>query len=63
MDDTVDTMEGGGEGVEDEREGVGGEAVIVVSVVTLAALRAGLNVFSVVPGVSQITPLAFMVSL
>ena len=66
VDDTVDTMEGGGDGVE-------GDAEIVVKVVALAAdivdafvafLVGRVRVESAVPGVvSQITPLAFMVSL
>ena len=66
VDDTVDTMEGGGDGVE-------GDAGIVVKVVALAAdivdafvafLVGRVRVESAVPGVvSQITPLAFMVSL
>ena len=66
VDDTVDTMEGGGDGIE-------GDAEIVVKVVALAAdivdafvvfLVGHVRVDSPVPGVvSQITPLAFMVSL
>ena len=66
VDDTVDTMEGGGDGIE-------GDAEIVVKVVALAAdivdafvafLVGRVRVESAVPGVvSQITPLAFMVSL
>ena len=66
VDDTVGTMEGGGDGIE-------GDAEIVVKVVALAAdivdafvafLVGRVRVESAVPGVvSQITPLAFMVSL
>ena len=66
VDDTVGTMEGGGDGIE-------GDAEIVVKVVALAAdivdafvafLVGHVRVDSPVPGVvSQITPLAFMVSL
>ena len=77
VDDTVDTMEGGGDGEEDRDgdagDGVGGDAEIVVKVVALAAdivdafvafLVGRVRVDSPVPGVlSQITPLAFMVSL
>ena len=77
VDDTVDTMEGGGDGEEDRDgdagDGVGGDAEIVVRVVALAAdivdafvafLVGRVRVESAVPGVvSQITPLAFMVSL
>ena len=43
VEDTVLTMEGGGEGVVEEREGVGGEAEIAVRVVMFAALREGLG--------------------
>lgn len=62
VEDTVLTMEGGGEGVVEEREGVGGEAEIAVMVVMLTALREGLASASV-SGVSHTSPLAFIVSL
>ena len=81
VDDTVDTMEGGGDGEEDLEgdagEGVGGDAEIVVKVVAFADIfvafidafvaflvgRVRVESAVPVPGVSQITPLAFIVSL
>ena len=80
VDDTVDTMEGGGDGDEDREgeagEGVGGDADIVVKAVAfadifvafadafVAFLVGRVKVESAVPGVvSQMTPLAFIVSL
>lgn len=64
VEETVETIDGGGDGVSEREGGAGGDGDpnIVVNVV-FVFLEGLVNVEFAVPGVEQITPLAFIVSL